>query len=97
MPGFDGSGPNGQGPMSGRGMGYCAAGAGREPGFGRGRGCGRGRGLGQGQGQGLGRGLGGRRAAGAWSDPAGEPAQAGRLEQVEAELARLKEELGRKD
>jgi len=24
MPGFDGSGPRGQGPMTGRGMGYCA-------------------------------------------------------------------------
>jgi hypothetical protein len=23
MPGFDGSGPRGQGPMTGRGMGYC--------------------------------------------------------------------------
>jgi len=24
MPGFDGTGPNGQGPMTGRGEGYCA-------------------------------------------------------------------------
>jgi hypothetical protein len=24
MPGFDGTGPQGQGPMSGRGEGYCA-------------------------------------------------------------------------
>ncbi len=24
MPGFDGTGPMGQGPMTGRGMGYCA-------------------------------------------------------------------------
>lgn len=24
MPGFDGSGPLGQGPLTGRGMGYCA-------------------------------------------------------------------------
>ena len=24
MPGFDGLGPRGQGPMTGRGMGYCA-------------------------------------------------------------------------
>lgn len=23
MPGFDGTGPRGQGPMTGRGMGYC--------------------------------------------------------------------------
>ena len=25
MPGFNGSGPRGQGPMTGRGMGACAA------------------------------------------------------------------------
>ncbi len=24
MPGFDGTGPSGMGPMTGRGMGYCA-------------------------------------------------------------------------
>ena len=24
MPGFDGTGPRGEGPMTGRGMGYCA-------------------------------------------------------------------------
>lgn len=24
MPGFNGTGPRGQGPMTGRGMGYCA-------------------------------------------------------------------------
>ena len=24
MPGFDGTGPGGRGPMTGRGMGYCA-------------------------------------------------------------------------
>ncbi|MEA3340841.1 MAG: DUF5320 domain-containing protein, partial [Chloroflexota bacterium] len=24
MPGFDGTGPRGQGPMTGRGEGYCA-------------------------------------------------------------------------
>ena len=44
MPGFDGTGPNGQGPMTGRGMGNCA---GFAPGFRRGfgRGFGRGRGF----------------------------------------------------
>lgn len=31
MPGFDGTGPNGRGPMTGRGMGSC----GRSRGFGR--------------------------------------------------------------
>ena len=51
MPAYDGTGPRGQGPMTGRGMGYCAEdasnlnyiGAGRRVGggFGRGRGFGR--------------------------------------------------------
>lgn len=36
MPGGDGTGPLGAGPMTGRGMGNCAGAAG--PGFGRGRG-----------------------------------------------------------
>lgn len=38
MPGFDRTGPLGQGPMTGRGMGRCGKGGG----FGRGRGLGRG-------------------------------------------------------
>lgn len=42
MPGFDGTGPRGQGPGSGWGMGPC--GAGRRRGFGRGFGRGMGRG-----------------------------------------------------
>ena len=48
----DGTGPMGQGPMTGRGMGPCAGGArlmgGR--GMGRGNGIGRGRGFGMGMG-----------------------------------------------
>lgn len=50
MPGFDKTGPNGMGPMSGRGMGYCAGGM--RGGFGRGfrRGSGFGRGFGIGNG-----------------------------------------------
>ena len=52
MPGGDGMGPGGMGPMTGRAMGYCAGypvpgfanpGAGFGMGFGRGRGGGRGR------------------------------------------------------
>lgn len=43
MPGFDGTGPNGQGPRTGRGMGNC------DQAQGQGRGFGRGRGMGQGQ------------------------------------------------
>lgn len=49
MPFQDGTGPQGQGPRTGRGMGNCA---------GQG-GTGRGRGLGRGRGRGFGRGLGG--------------------------------------
>lgn len=46
MPMFDGAGPRGQGPMTGRGLGPCGRGYGR--GFGRGFGYGRGRGYGYG-------------------------------------------------
>lgn len=53
MPGGNGTGPMGTGPMTGRGMGYCA-GYSRpgfvNPGFGRGTGWGRGRGRGFGMG-----------------------------------------------
>jgi len=55
MPLNDGTGPNGQGPRTGRGTGNCAGqgGAGRPFGLGRGRrGGGRGRGLGVNAGQG---------------------------------------------
>ncbi|MBN1428533.1 MAG: DUF5320 domain-containing protein [Anaerolineae bacterium] len=49
MPGFDRTGPQGAGPRTGRGMGYCgtttpAPGVGFGGGFGFGRGFGRGRG-----------------------------------------------------
>jgi len=46
MPGFDRTGPRGEGPMTGRGMGYCGAGRGyNRPGFRRfGAGYGYGRG-----------------------------------------------------
>ncbi len=54
MPTFDKTGPRGEGPMTGKGMGRCAMPAGRQgngQGMGRrmgfGRCCGRGRGLGR--------------------------------------------------
>ena len=49
MPAFDGTGPQGAGPMTGRGMGPCAkrGGMGRGFGYGFGRGMGMGRGLGR--------------------------------------------------
>jgi len=49
MPYGDGTGPNGQGARTGRGMGYCAGynmPGYANPGFGRGGGFGRGRGFG---------------------------------------------------
>lgn len=55
MPYLDGTGPMGRGPMTGRGLGYCGAGAGRMagagfgwPGMGYGRGFGRALGFGAG-------------------------------------------------
>ena len=60
MPRGDGTGPNGMGPMTGRGMGRCGGGSaasqGRVTGRGRGQGAGRGRAGGTGSGQGAGRG-----------------------------------------
>jgi hypothetical protein len=41
MPGFDGTGPDGLGPMTGRGMGPCGNNQGRGRGRGMGRGMGR--------------------------------------------------------
>ena len=48
MPGFDRTGPRGEGPMTGRGLGPCGRGLGFRRGFGRrfGRGRGFGRGFG---------------------------------------------------
>jgi len=73
MPGGDRMGPQGGGPKTGRGLGYCADNdqpgyaapqSGRRTGFGFRRGRrGRGRGSGEGQGQGPGR-MGGPLAAG---------------------------------
>ncbi len=44
MPGFDGTGPRGEGPMTGGGFGYCSGGQPARPRFGRGAFGGRGRG-----------------------------------------------------
>jgi len=68
MPGFDGTGPGGMGPMTGGGRGFCALPYGRPmpgyaAGYGRplwgrgGRGGGFGRGMGFGMGRGMGRGM----------------------------------------
>ena len=59
MPGGDGTGPRGQGPMTGRGMGYCAGYSvpgymNSSPRLGLGRRFGSGRGMGRGFGRGFG-------------------------------------------
>jgi len=76
MPGGDGTGPAGMGPMTGRAAGYCAGYP--TPGFvnpvpGRGFGLGRGRGFGFGRGLGLGF-RGGRGWGGYWGAPYAAPA-----------------------
>ncbi|MDD4146648.1 MAG: DUF5320 domain-containing protein [Clostridia bacterium] len=53
MPGFDGTGPLGQGSRTGRGLGYCTPGVGFGRGFGRGLGRGLRRGYGAGYGYGV--------------------------------------------
>jgi hypothetical protein len=61
MPSGDGTGPNGNGPMSGRGLGFCNGYS--NPGFVNrpyGRGYNRGMGIGRGTGRGFGRGIGWR-------------------------------------
>ena len=55
MPGLDGTGPQGQGPLTGRAMGKCGSGQAKPSG----RGMGRGMGAGQGTGRGFGRGFAG--------------------------------------
>ena len=55
MPGGDGTGPTGQGPITGRGMGKSVGRvSGQGAGIGRGTGMGAGRGMGQGAGRGFG-------------------------------------------
>jgi hypothetical protein len=91
MPGFDGSGPLGEGPMTGGGFGYC--GSGRRASYGaRGRGfqsrsdMGRGFGFVRGRsfGRGMGRGYGSRRAGRYFGMP--------RLFDSKTELAELRQE-----
>jgi len=73
MPGGDRTGPLGQGPMTGRGAGFCAGS--QAPGFAipRGIGYGRGIGLGRSVGRGFGRGYRGRGRGFWWRDYSPEP------------------------
>lgn len=93
MPGFDGTGPLGQGPMTGRGLGNCNPNA---AGYGAGRGLGRG--MGRGFGRGMGRGF--RRGFGpAYAGPvyqagdAENPQEASRIEQLEMQVANLTDKI----
>lgn len=91
MPGLDGRGPRGMGPMTGRAQGHCALPASRpgySTGYGRGRGCG----------FGLGRGLG--RGMGWWRTSAQGTGREGALESndrqvLQEEAAALEAELQR--
>jgi hypothetical protein len=100
MPRFDNTGPDGNGPSTGRGRGPC--GDGQRRGFGGGRGQGLGRGQGRGGGRGPGRG-GGRLRGGLGQDPQGDPqgpptetdpSLQDRISELEKELSSLKKNLG---
>lgn len=113
MPGFDGTGPQGQGPKTGGGFGYCtpgfgAGGFGNNPGRGVGRGLpprggGRGRCFGGGRGGRFsGQGRFGRQGRLLWDSTAPTPDQEATYLKnqaafLEQELAAVKERLGRID
>lgn len=89
MPGFDGTGPMGQGPLTGRQMGYCAGARGTAyRGFGRGLG----RGFGRGLGRGFGRFAGAGNAYGAYADPQVYDELTARIEELENELKTLRKD-----
>ncbi len=106
MPRLNGTGPNGMGPLTGRGMGNCtgARGVGTGGGLGFGRGAGFGLGLGgRGAGFGLGLGRGARRGGGRWFGTVAAPGvtDADLLDEDEEkamlnlEATRLEAQLGR--
>lgn len=90
MPGFDGTGPAGKGPMTGRAMGRCATGGGM--------GAGGGRGLGRGMGGGGRRGMRGA----AWesmptqvsADEVHNQTMLNRIQELEEEIRLLRQEKG---
>lgn len=96
MPGGDRTGPEGEGPRTGRGMGYCAPGteSGWWPRRGAAWGWGRGRGFGLGMGRGWRRGYrsqGWRGAPGPWPYP--EEADEQEMERLQAEASWLQQGL----
>jgi hypothetical protein len=91
MPGFDGSGPRGQGPMTCGGFGYCAGGSAQR--FGFGRGCGMGRGQGRG---GYGRQFAGGQPGGRFAQLSEADEKSfleSRMQWLEQEAARIRERL----
>jgi hypothetical protein len=85
MPGFDRTGPLGQGSMTGRGMGPCGSG------YARGVGRGAGRGFGRGMGRGFGRAAG---FAPAWGSSYGyQPTRDQEIADLRAEKEAITEEL----
>ncbi|HOE00305.1 MAG TPA: DUF5320 domain-containing protein [Kiritimatiellia bacterium] len=93
MPRGDRTGPQGAGPMTGRGAGYCAGFA--TPGFARGGrggwGAGRGYGMGRGMGRGFGRGF-GRGRGWPWAAPE-MPAPATELATLQQQAKQLQQDL----
>ena len=90
MAGGDKRGPRGMGPMTGRGLGYCAGN--ERPGFAPGRfGNGGGRGPGRGFGRGFGRGRG--QGFGRFQQGPAFEAQEGFATSLADEVVRLKEQL----
>lgn len=82
MPGRDMTGPQGQGPMTGRGLGRCAGNTGFTPGMGRRRG----------QQAGMGLGLGRRRGAG-WAANAGNAIAVNEKQTLEEQAQLLEDRL----
>lgn len=108
MPGFDGTGPHGMGPMTGGGFGRCSGDARYgNSGFGRGGGYSAGRGRGRGLGRcavpggmtrgGMGRGFGGVFAAPSMTPEQEKELLESRLELLEQEANRIKEQLDSRD
>lgn len=97
MPGLNGTGPMGMGPMTGRGAGRC--GGGTNAGVGAGRGIGRGLGRGMGRGMGFGRGRGyntafsGQEAPQGYVDVNDNDVLIQRLERLEAEADKIRKQL----
>lgn len=90
MPGLNGTGPLGQGALTGGGRGPCGRGLAR--GFGAGYGRGYGMGYGMGYGRGFGRGFGRGLGRGPVMQPAGYGAPADDRQAMEQRLAALEEE-----